>query len=127
MLKSKLIDAAIQGKLTEQLPEDGTATIGGNISFWSNSNAKFHVGKSGNAKLAISGTVTAQKNITIYLTEDSDPAVGQSYTLTQGAGLTALETDETSIKLADGVRGELSVVGGELVYTPPTYFCIKVR
>lgn len=24
-LKSKLIDAAIQGKLTEQLPEDGTA------------------------------------------------------------------------------------------------------
>ena len=25
MLKAKLIDAAIQGKLTEQLPEDGTA------------------------------------------------------------------------------------------------------
>ena len=25
VLKSKLIDAAIQGKLTEQLPEDGTA------------------------------------------------------------------------------------------------------
>ena len=113
---------------TVLLPEDGTATIGGNISFWSNSNAKFHVGKSGNAKLAISGTTTAQKNITIYLTEDSDPAVGVSYTLTEGAGLTALETDETSIKLADGVQGNLSVNDdGELVYTAPTYFLIKVK
>ena len=111
---------------TVLLPEDGTATIGGNISFWSNSNAKFHVGKSGNAKLAITGTTTAAKNITISLTEDSEPDVGRAYTLTQGAGLTALETDETSIKLADGVRGDLSVVDGELVYTAPEYFHIKI-
>lgn len=33
----------------------------------------------------------------------------------------------TSFKLADGVRGKLSVENGELVYTVPRYFSITVR
>jgi len=109
------------------LPEVGTATISGKASFWNDAGICFHIGESGNAKLAFGTTPEFQKNITISLTDDSKPSLGRSYTLTQGAGLTALSTDTTSFKLADGVRGKLSVENGELVYTLPRYFCITVR
>ncbi|MBR7180348.1 MAG: hypothetical protein IKD42_01845, partial [Kiritimatiellae bacterium] len=109
------------------LPEAGTATISGKASFWTDSAACFHVDGTANAKLVFGKTPEFQKNITIYLTEDSDPLVGRSYTLTQGAGLTALSTDTTSFKLADGTPGTLSIVGGELVYNAPKYFYITVR
>ena len=109
------------------LPEAGTATISGKASFWNDAGICFHVGETGNAKLSFGTTPEFQKNITISFTEDSEPSFGCSYTLTQGAGLTALETDTTSFKLADGVRGKLSVENGELVYTVPRYFCITVR
>jgi hypothetical protein len=61
--------------------------------------------------------------VKVQLAPDSDPSLGTAYTLTSGAGL----SDASKFELADGVKGALSVAGGELVYTAPTYFVIKVR
>jgi hypothetical protein len=119
------VDVAI--RTTLKLPETGTATIGGQAWFHNAAKIKLGVAGTENAKIVFSATPKFEKNIEVSFTEDSEPAVGRSYTLTEGAGLTALETDETSIKLANAVKGELSVVGGELVYTAPTYFVIKVK
>ena len=93
------------------------------------SKMKFRIDGSENAKV-LAGSSKIEKGVEISFTEDSVPLVGRSYTLTQGAGLndTMLDpTTESYFKLADGVRGTLSIVDGELVYTAPTYFYIKVR
>ena len=60
--------------------------------------------------------------VKVKLPEGVKYPVGASYALTSGAGL----SDASSFALADGVRGMLSVDGGELVYTAPGFF-IKVR
>ena len=114
------------------LPEAGTATISGKASFWNDSGACFHVGGTANAKLVFGKTPEFQKNITISLTEDSDPLVGRSYTLTQGAKFTDAMLDSGTspnsyLTLAAGTPGTLSIVDGELVYNAPKYFYIKVR
>lgn len=119
------VDVAICTTL--KLPEVGTATIGGQAWFHNAAKIKFGLAGTMSAKIVFSTTPKFEKNIEVSFTEDSAPVIGQSYILTQGAGLTALETDTTSIKLADDVQGTLSIKNGELVYTAPTYFYIKVK
>lgn len=111
------------------LPETGTATVGGQLWMRNSSKMKFRIDGSENAKV-LAGSSKIEKGVEISFTEDSVPLVGRSYTLTQGAGLNDTMLDPTTgsyFKLADGVRGTLSIVDGELVYTAPTYFYIKVR
>ena len=60
---------------------------------------------------------------TIAFTPDSVKLVGKSYTLITGANL----SDASAFALHEGGNGRLSVVAGNLVYTAPTYFYIKVK
>ena len=107
-------------------PDTGTVTLGGPLTLEANSTLEFKVAKAANAVLnRNSKTLTPPDSgkVKVKLTADSDPVVAQSYTLTSGAGL----SNADKFELADGVRGTLTVVSGELVYTPPPYFVIKVK
>jgi len=112
---------------TLSLPQTGTVTLGGNLTLNASSTLEFKVsGESSRSVLARNSktiTLPTSGKVKVKLTEDSQPAVGTSYTLTDGAGL----ADTSKFELASNVKGELSVVGGELVYTAPTYFTLSVR
>jgi len=120
------VDAGIRTTLL--LSETGTATVGGQLWMRNSSKMKFRIDGSENAKV-LAGSYKIEKGVEISFTEDSVPLVGRSYTLTQDAGLndTMLDPNTSSyFKLADGIQGSLSIVGGELVYNAPEYFYIKV-
>jgi len=107
-------------------PDTGTVTLAGPLTLEANSTLEFKVAKAANAVLNRNSktlTLPASGKVKVKLTADSLPAVGTSYTLTDGAGLT--DADESKFEL-DGVGGSLSVSDGELVYTAPAYFYIKV-
>ena len=107
-------------------PDTGTVTLAGPLTLEANSTLEFKVAKAANAVLNRNSktlTLPDSGKVKVKLTADSDPVVAQSYTLTSGAGL----SNADKFELADGVRGTLTVVSGELVYTPPPYFVIKVK
>ena len=113
------------------LPDTGNVTVGGQLWMRNSSKMKFRIDGSENAKV-LAGSYKIEKGVEISFTEDSVPLVGRSYTLTQGAEFTDAMLDSGTspnsyFKLANGTRGTLSVENGELVYTAPTYFFIKVR
>ncbi len=60
---------------------------------------------------------------TIAFTPGSVKSVGKAYTLVTGANL----ADTSAFVLPEGDGGSLSIYSGNLVYTAPTYFLIKVR
>jgi hypothetical protein len=108
------------------LPDVGTVTLAGALTLEANSTLEFKVAKAGNAVLSRNSktlTLPNEGKVKVQLAPDSDPSLGTAYTLTSGAGL----SDASKFELADGVKGALSVAGGELVYTAPTYFVIKVK
>ena len=70
-------------------------------------------------------TLRATESVNIKFAEGSVFAPDKAYTLVSGAGLT--EGDEAKFALPQGNRGTLSVVEGNLVYTAPKYFIIKVK
>jgi len=59
---------------------------------------------------------------TIAFTPGSSKIIGQSYTLVTGANLSST----AAFALPEDDNGTLSVVNGNLVYTAPTYFYIKI-
>ena len=124
------VDVAIRTTLL--LPETGTATVGGQLWMHNGSKMKFRIDGSDNAKIVLAGSHKIEKAVEISFTADSVPSLGRSYTLTQGAEFTDAMLDsgtspDSYFKLATGTRGKLSVENGELVYTAPKYFYIKVR
>ena len=70
-------------------------------------------------------TLTASESVNIKFAEGSVFAPDKAYTLVSGANLA--EGDEAKFALPQGNRGTLSVVEGNLVYTAPKYFIIKVK
>ena len=117
----------MSAETTLEVPESGTVALGGNLTLASGSTLAFKVADNSCSVLARnSKTITLPESgkVTVKLTADSLPKVGSPYTLTSGAGLT--DADESKFELADGVGGSLSVSGGELVYTAPAYFYIKI-
>ena len=109
------------------LPQTGTVTIPGAVTLQEDSMLEFHVDGTDSALLTLSSAPALPESgkVTVKLTADSLPKVGSSYTLTSGAGLA--DGDASKFKLADEVQGNLSVNDdGELVYTAPEYFYIKV-
>jgi hypothetical protein len=110
---------------TLSLPQIGTVTLAGNLTLNAGSTLEFKVsGESSRSVLARNSktlTLPTSGKVKVKLTSDSDPSLGTAYTLTSGAGL----ADASKFELADGVKGALSVAGGELVYTAPTYFVIN--
>ena len=111
---------------TLAFPQVNRASLGGNLTLNAGSTLAFKVADNSCSVLARNSktiNLPTSGKVKVNLTADSLPAVGKSYTLTDGAGL----SDVSKFELAANVKGELSVVGGELVYTAPTYFCIKVR
>ena len=110
---------------TLEVPESGTAALTGSLALADGSALAFKVGENENAVLGLQTLALPESGkVKVKLTADSLPKVGSSYTLTSGAGLT--DADESKFKLA-GVGGSLSVNDdGELVYTAPDYFYIKI-
>ena len=115
----------VNSDATLAFPETGTVTLAGNLTLASGSTLAFKVADNSCSVLAKNSktiTLPASGKVKVKLTADSLPEVGTSYTLTDGAGL----TDTSKFEL-DGVGGSLSVdENGELVYTAPEYFYIKV-
>ena len=111
---------------TLEVPESGTAALTGSLALADGSALAFKVGENDNAVLGLQPqtlTLPESGKVTVKLTADSLPALGASYTLTSGAGL----TDTSKFELAEGVGGSLSIDGdGELVYNAPAYFYIKI-
>ena len=116
----------VYSNATLAFPQVGRASLGGNLTLNEGSTLAFKVADNSCSVLARNSktiNLPTSGKVKVKLTEDSQPAVGKSYTLTDGAGL----TDASKFELASETKGELSVVGGELVYTAPTYFYIKVK
>ena len=112
---------------TLAFPQVNRASLGGDLTLNAGSTLAFKVADNSCSVLARNSktiNLPTSGKVKVKLTEDSQLAVGKSYTLTDGAGL----TDASKFELADGVGGSLSVSeNGELVYTAPTYFYIKVK
>ena len=115
----------VTGGATFALPQTGTVTIPGAVTLQKDSMLEFKANGADNALVTFSSAPSLPDNgtVKVKLTADSNPVVAQSYTLTSGAGL----SNADKFELADGVRGTLTVVSNELVYTAPNYFYIKVR
>ncbi len=110
---------------TLSAPQAGTAIVG-TATFGGGSALSFFVGADTHSVLELSTlNLPASGVVTVELAADSNPSVAKKYALTSGAGLSG--SDDSKFALADGVRGALSVEDGELVYTAPNYFFIKVK
>ncbi len=110
---------------TLELPEAGTVRLGGNLTFEDGAVFSVKAGRDGCGVLAIdSKTLSIPGSVVVKLAEGSSVGHDAKYVLTSGANLSA--GDETKFALAPGVAGRLSVESGELVYTAPEYFFIKI-
>ena len=103
----------------------GNAGKAGNLTIADGALLEFRLnGETSTSLAATSVTAASGDKATICFTPGSSKLVGQSYTLITGANL----ADTSAFALSDDDRGTLSVDGsGNLVYTAPTYFLIKVK
>ena len=112
---------------TLEVPESGTVTLAGNLTLASGAALAFKLNGNSETTLALASgkTLTASESVNIKFAEGSVFAPDKAYTLVSGANLA--EGDEAKFALPQGNRGTLSVVEGNLVYTAPKYFYIKVK
>ena len=113
------------GAAVETAAAGVSAAVFPTVNLAAGSILSFYAGPDGAGKFAFGSARTIGGAVKVKLAEGSAPAVGTQYVLTSNANLSDAEGE--NFALADGVRGTLSVVGGELVYTPPNYFIIKVK
>ena len=113
------------GAAVETAAAGVSAAVFPTVNLAAGSILSFYAGPDGAGKFAFGSVRTIGGAVTVKLAEGSAPAVGTQYVLTSNARLS--DAEAANFALADGVRGTLSVVGGELVYTPPNYFIIKVK
>ena len=113
------------GAVVETAAAGVSAAVFPTVNLAAGSILSFYAGSDGAGKFAFGSARTIGGAVKVKLAEGSAPAVGTQYVLTSNANLS--DAEAANFALADGVRGTLSVVGGELVYTPPNYFIIKVK
>ena len=117
------------GATLEVAETSGTASLGGALTIESGAALKFKLSGENNATLALTSltlNATTESKALIEFAAGSVKPIGQSYTLTSGGAFT--EGDEQKFALPEGDFGKLSVnEDGNLVYTAPKYFYIKVK
>jgi hypothetical protein len=113
------------GATVETASAGVSAAVFPTVNLENGSILSFYVGPDGVGTFPFDSVRTIGGAITVKLTKGSAPLLGTQYVLTSNAKLT--EEEASVFKLADGVKGALSVVDGELVYTSPKYFFIKVK
>ena len=74
---------------------------------------------------ALTLNATAENKALVEFASGSVKSFGRSYTLTSGGKFS--EGDEAKFALPEGDGGKLTIVEGNLVYTAPKYFIIKVK
>ena len=118
--------ATVNSGATLALPETGTVTLTGPLDLKAGSALSFKLDANNETTLNMnSKTLTATESVNIKFAKGSVFAPDKVYTLVSGANLA--EGDEANFALPEGNRGQLSVVEGNLVYTAPKYFIIKVK
>jgi hypothetical protein len=113
------------GATVETASAGVSAAVFPTVNLENGSILSFYVGPDGVGTFPFGSVRTIGGAITVKLTKGSAPLAGTQYVLTSNAKLT--EEEASNFSLADGERGTLSIVDGDLVYTSPKYFFIKVK
>ena len=116
------------GTTLEVAETSGTASLGGALTLNQGSKLKFKLAENANATLALTAltlNATAENKALVEFAAGSAKSFGQSYTLTSGGKFA--EGDEAKFALPEGDGGKLTIVEGNLIYTAPKYFIIKVK
>jgi hypothetical protein len=112
---------------TLSLPERGVVELGGELTFEERTSLKFTIDGAENSKLVVPSlalNATAENPVNVKIVASSSMMAGKTYTLLSGAGLT--DEDIVKFKLDEKDKGKISIVDGNLVYTAPTYFYIRL-
>ena len=111
---------------TLSVPEAGTGTVGGNLTLANGAALAFKLDGDNETTLALASgkTLAATATVGIKFIEGTVLKPGKSYTLVSGANLQPSDKDKFSPP--EGYGGVLSVSSGNLVYTAPEYFYIRV-
>jgi hypothetical protein len=111
---------------TLEIPQSGTVTLAGNLTLASGAALAFKLdGKSETTLALASGKTLTATAAAIKFAEGSFPEPGREYTLVSGANLA--DGDEAKFSLPQDDKGKLDVdASGNLVYTAPEYFYIKI-
>ena len=115
------------GTTLEVAETSGTASLGGALTLNQGSKLKFKLAENGNATLSLTAltlNATAENKALVEFAAGSVKSYGRSYTLTSGGKFS--EGDEAKFALPERDGGRLTVEGGNLVYTAPEYFHIKI-
>jgi len=118
---------AVPSGATLALPQTGAVALGGALGLDGASMLQFCINRESCSSLAVPSlalNATTENKVLIEFTNDSRKVPGGEYTLVSGAGLS--EGDEAKFALPEGDGGSLTIVEGNLVYTAPTYFYIKI-
>ena len=116
---------------TLSLPVPGEAAVPGAVTAEGGATLEFLLKTSGNAVLKTSGLTvsggTEGKTVAVKFAEGSSLTPGRAYTLTSGANLDPAADANALFSCPDGGDGRLSIdANGELVYTAPEYFFIRI-
>ena len=118
---------SVVGTAQLKVAKSGTVSLGGDLTLADGATLGFALNGDNDTTLAIESgkTLTVNGTVAVKFAEGSVFAPDKAYTLVSGANLA--EGDEAKFALPEGNRGTLSVVEGNLVYTAPKYFIIKVK
>ena len=107
-----------------RLVAGGSAAKAGKLKVASGSTLEFKLNDATCTSFAATSVTPAASGAkaAIAFTPGSSKIIGQSYTLITGANL----ADASAFALPEDDNGTLSVVNGNLVYTAPNYFYIKI-
>ena len=116
----------VNANATLSVPEAGTGTVGGNLTLANGAALEFKLDGDSETTLALDSgkTLTATATVGIKFAEGSIFVPGRTYTLLSGGNLA--DGDKAKFSLPEGDRGVLSVSSGNLVYTAPSCFFIKI-
>ena len=108
-----------------RLVAGGSAAKAGKLKVASGSTLEFKLNDATCTSFAATSVTPAASGAkaAIAFTPGSVKSVGKAYTLVTGANL----ADTSAFAIPSGDRGSLSIDSGNLVYTAPTYFVIKVK
>jgi len=108
-----------------RLVAGGSAAKAGKLQIADGSTLEFKLNDATCTSFAATSVTPAASGAkaTIAFTPGSSKIIGQSYTLITGANLSST----AAFALPEEDKGRLSIDSGNLVYTLPTYFLIKVR
>lgn len=119
-------DTAVGSGATLAVAQPGVVTIGGNLTLAAGAALEFSPSGGTGSTLAVASgktlSISGSGTVTVKFANRALMKPGQSYTLLAGADL----ADASQFALESGDDGTLSVSGGDLVYTAPRYFTIRI-